>query len=101
MNSGIASMVKDCVVDKERCTKMVHGISGLVKKNAKPETAMANATGMPKNNITKKNPCLLYTSSADPARSLTDALRTGRSAVQSQIPLMEWNSVLLGHVHRK
>ena len=33
--------------------------------------------------------------------SLTDALRTGRSAVQSQIPLMEWNSVLLGHVHRK
>ena len=56
MNSGIASMVKDCVVDKERCTKIVHGISGLVKKNAKPETAMANATGMPKNNITKKNP---------------------------------------------
>ena len=56
INSGIASMVKDWVVDSERCTRIVHGISGRVRKNAKPEMAMAKATGIPRNKIIKKNP---------------------------------------------
>ena len=62
INSGIASMVKDWVVDSERCTRIVHGISGRVRKNAKPEMAMAKATGIPRNKITRKNPIALSTS---------------------------------------
>ena len=49
MNSGIASMVKDWVVDRDFWTRMVHGISGLMRKNINPDIPIANATGMPKN----------------------------------------------------
>ena len=59
INSGIASMVKDWVVDRDFCTRIVHGISGLIRKKENPDTAMAKATGIPRNRRIKKNPTAL------------------------------------------
>ena len=59
INRGIASMVKDWVVERDFCTRIVHGISGLMRKKEKPETAIANATGIPRNKSTMKKPIAL------------------------------------------
>ena len=52
-------MVKDWVVDRDFCTRMVHGISGLIRKKENPDTAIAKATGIPRNRRIKKNPTAL------------------------------------------
>ena len=64
MKSGIASIVKDCVVESDFWTRIVHGISGVRMKNIAPEMAIAKATGIPRKRNTRKKPIASNISSA-------------------------------------
>jgi hypothetical protein len=52
MKSGMASIVKDCVVEKAFCTRIVQGKPGVSTKKNKPDNPIENATGMPRNKST-------------------------------------------------